>query len=1606
MDSANSAWPKYHAPPDMLTVESRLQTMQLTPDQVREQMMEVIDQQMAVAKTPEEKQAWANIKVKKYTKRLMKKIKEAFVEDFILWIDGRSPYNVVSRKEAGIDKNGNEVEKIVKYTPWGNKSMSFIPGAADLLESPILNRDKVIKTLTKLICTNPRNVDELWIYYKYIVRKVGIDINENTVKEQHFYNDYDYLEKNPMKIEEKPVYDKYGTRVPGELQDVLVDDPRYKELSTDNPKPEKFDQDKYYLMKDQVFLMAKEGRTDIIETNEFAGLSPEDKLYMLQIARMTAKRQLIESVKDKEYANEIQEIFDTIIPGIDARQEQEVIEDVVELAGKMKNKKRRARYMDKLARLLDEASGAEPKAPVPAKPAAAAPPPKAPEPAPVDADAAAREARRVRMEAIKASRAAKAAKAPEPAKPAAAPPPKVPEPAKPAPAAPPPKAPEPAKPAAPPPPKAPEPVKPAPAPEPAKRPIEIDPDTDKALEDIEARVGRYQRDKATFDEVDKKTVIESIKGRTTAMQERLEKRVADEVTKYMADLKAAGTEPEKLEITTKFMAISDDLRKKQKKLDDALEIIDKEAVPEPAVDELHETTKNRIQLDEDLLDYINKKNTYDQEISRNKLYALRERFDNVEDEIKRREDETKKKIDEIEKGDWGSEEVKKIQREEYDKILETTDMDLAYILGGRWRLEKEIEEAIGAKDIKPPKLDKAIKQKYFNDLKEFVKKKTEVGELWQAYGDNETFKNAKRKLYQDQYPYHERAIKGEHEQEYRKALNTHFLKDEYFHYLEKYNRPDQPREAEAVPPPKVVKPKQIDGFAKAYNEARAGGIITAELRKDFIGYIEKRETMYEKKLTRFDKIIDNPKSTPEQIEEAENKLVETDSRRQEWRERVKHIDGIAANDVEIRREAPKPAPEPAKPAAAPPIKRITPIPVPDYKRREERGEVPQDTTAINEKIQSIKKLQADYISGKGTEEQKAKTYETIERRTKKLVDDAVDKRLEFEKRRSMLDLEESLLTGNKRELSKIDEKRMAIEREEREFEEKINTASVNVVDSVERAILADRNKQKSFKPRPRPRPLEYGEDPMQGFKREYIYMKAMDRNPDIQEKGKARDAHYQEYIDLGERFGKHFNHINHLYLSESAELKKQIKDNKYNPVKLAKLEEQQDLIDGKFERFMKEALEMAPVVVQSVIEGDTEDYEWDEPEKVKPKNVVEPLKPKTKDEERQERLNAARKAQELKKPEQEDIHMEDIPEPAPKVPEPAKPAAATPPPKAPEPAKAPEPVKKKGNLTGLEQQEIAIREKAEKEERDRREKEEKEKARKALGEEKWIEKRNLAEAGLTPQQKLDKRLAEIKEEANNEPDNVKGAIAIKEMAMKTGLIEMEGTIKALENNIKHSTSSGNDREIIKITANQKELEDALREINKEAAKTAADITKGLNDFDMTALLEKIPIHEKEARYGALQGGVEGRAMMNKYGVTTTKELFNKALFYEALHNKVGDIIGEYQRRENERKKVVEGPGHDDWELFKVLGLKTDNPQLHDIARAFKAASIRLHSDRAIPALINRKTKKGEPEYKPTEQDLKEIQEAFTKVKEAHDYLKEGKQREAYISKQKTPFKPR
>ncbi len=100
------------------------------------------------------------------------KINNAFAEDFILWLQGKSMYNVKAQQVK--DANGPDPQGFLYKTPWGNKKLHgksidiYIRSLAD-------SKMNLTNTLTKMRAAIPNDIYDAWLYYKYIVREAELN---------------------------------------------------------------------------------------------------------------------------------------------------------------------------------------------------------------------------------------------------------------------------------------------------------------------------------------------------------------------------------------------------------------------------------------------------------------------------------------------------------------------------------------------------------------------------------------------------------------------------------------------------------------------------------------------------------------------------------------------------------------------------------------------------------------------------------------------------------------------------------------------------------------------------------------------------------------------------------------------------------------------------------------------------------------------------------------------------------------------------------------------------------------------------------------------------------------------------------------------------------------------------------------------------------------------------------------------------------------------------------------------------------------------------------------------------------------------------------------
>lgn len=263
----STGWKKWECPPDMFSVEQKLGTLQLTDDQTDRMALAYFEVEMKRAKDNDVRQKWAAQYVKTQAKIIKKDLKEAFVEDFQLWLQGRSKYCQPTIKVPIKERDGETKIVTRTATPWGNKGLLHLPEVCEWLKKPILNRDKVIKKVAELQLGPLKTIDECWLYYKYITRAVAVD--GDIIKEQRNYNVFDYLEQRPLKL--------------NEYTGKMEEDNKYTPMQIKNPSMPKFDSETYNMVAAACSGMAAAGNSAVLRTPEYNDLMPGDKIMVLSL---------------------------------------------------------------------------------------------------------------------------------------------------------------------------------------------------------------------------------------------------------------------------------------------------------------------------------------------------------------------------------------------------------------------------------------------------------------------------------------------------------------------------------------------------------------------------------------------------------------------------------------------------------------------------------------------------------------------------------------------------------------------------------------------------------------------------------------------------------------------------------------------------------------------------------------------------------------------------------------------------------------------------------------------------------------------------------------------------------------------------------------------------------------------------------------------------------------------------------------------------------------------------------------------------------------------------------------------------------------------------
>ena len=102
--------------------------------------------------------------------------------EFEDWLQGNHPeYNVADHEEKKrevmmLRENENDplpsldATEYRQHTPWGNASLVHLPGVKDWLANEEKHRSNVEFNLARLMRYGPQNIEQAWVYFKYLVK--------------------------------------------------------------------------------------------------------------------------------------------------------------------------------------------------------------------------------------------------------------------------------------------------------------------------------------------------------------------------------------------------------------------------------------------------------------------------------------------------------------------------------------------------------------------------------------------------------------------------------------------------------------------------------------------------------------------------------------------------------------------------------------------------------------------------------------------------------------------------------------------------------------------------------------------------------------------------------------------------------------------------------------------------------------------------------------------------------------------------------------------------------------------------------------------------------------------------------------------------------------------------------------------------------------------------------------------------------------------------------------------------------------------------------------------------------------------------------------------
>ena len=270
--SMMKGWAKFKPPPNFVQKEEQLKTMDPGEKLSMAYVMEQLDI-LIKNSTGSMKSQFEYVKADLIIDQKKNAYAEEFIEEFILWILGRSCKNVRYEHQE-FNPNGQrviDVDDPKEVTPWGNTPYTHLDDVKDFLDQIVDNRMAAIKYITKLKLRYPRNLADLWFWWKYIVHKQGVD--GAIINYARWLEPYDFIPPDKVPYDPQtgdPQYIYYGGTDKWQDPQVRVGtSPDVDDYNLVNPNPPPYNPERAKYLTEQLFTDMNAGLSGNLTLDEF-----------------------------------------------------------------------------------------------------------------------------------------------------------------------------------------------------------------------------------------------------------------------------------------------------------------------------------------------------------------------------------------------------------------------------------------------------------------------------------------------------------------------------------------------------------------------------------------------------------------------------------------------------------------------------------------------------------------------------------------------------------------------------------------------------------------------------------------------------------------------------------------------------------------------------------------------------------------------------------------------------------------------------------------------------------------------------------------------------------------------------------------------------------------------------------------------------------------------------------------------------------------------------------------------------------------------------------------------------------------------------------------